>query len=424
MTSRAVLSLSLSALMLGGSMVGCTAGAGGLASASSKSEAAAVVAAGRAAADARRALASGRAADAVSFAERAVALSPRDAGYRALLGQSYLKAGRFTAAGQALADALTLDPANGGAALNLALAQIGSGEWSQARRTLDAHAEHLQPADRGLAMALAGDPQGAVPVLMDAARSPDATPKVRQNLALSLALAGRWAEARGVAGADVAPQDLDARMAEWAAFANPTGAADQVAALLGVRPIVDAGQPVALALAPPAPAVVPAQAAPVQTAAADAPAPVAVAATMANGVRFAARQEVVQPLSASELAVVQPIAVAARTAAPARRAPAAASAKGEWFVQLGAFDNAAVARDGWSRATRRLATLKGHVPAGMPFASKGASFYRLSVGGFARADADALCRRYRAKGGSCFVRQGAGDRMAQWLARPVQLASR
>ena len=65
----------------------------------------------------------------------------------------------------------------------------------------------------------------------------------------------------------------------------------------------------------------------------------------------------------------------------------------------------------------------------MSFRTDKGSFYRLSVGGFARGDADAMCRRYRATGGVCFVRAGAGDQVAQWL-RPggdrggVQLASR
>ena len=52
------------------------------------------------------------------------------------------------------------------------------------------------------------------------------------------------------------------------------------------------------------------------------------------------------------------------------------------------------------------------------------SLYRLSVGGFTRDAADDMCRAYRARGGACFVRREAGDRMAQWLRTPVQMASR
>ena len=46
---------------------------------------------------ARQALAK-RDARAVEFAEQAVKAAPQDAGYRALLGQSYLMAGRFASA--------------------------------------------------------------------------------------------------------------------------------------------------------------------------------------------------------------------------------------------------------------------------------------------------------------------------------------
>ena len=59
----------------------------------------------------------------------------------------------------------------------------------------------------------------------------------------------------------------------------------------------------------------------------------------------------------------------------------------------------------------------------MSVTTKGKSFYRLSVGGFARGDAVALCLGYRATGGSCFVRAGAGDQVAMW-AKGRELASR
>ena len=70
----------------------------------------------------------------------AVQVAPTEAGYRLLLGQSYLQAGRFASAAQAFADTLTLDGSNGPvvgkAALNLALTQIAGGDWQTARRTL------------------------------------------------------------------------------------------------------------------------------------------------------------------------------------------------------------------------------------------------------------------------------------------------
>ncbi|MEO5865480.1 MAG: SPOR domain-containing protein, partial [Sphingomonas sp.] len=96
-------------------------------------------------------------------------------------------------------------------------------------------------------------------------------------------------------------------------------------------------------------------------------------------------------------------------------------AKGDFYVQLGAYENAAVAKDAWGRMARRFA---GHTPSGMNFAANGANFYRLSIGGFTRHDADAVCHGYRARGGRCFVRTAAGDQMAAWNASGNKLASR
>ena len=60
----------------------------------------------------------------------------------------------------------------------------------------------------------------------------------------------------------------------------------------------------------------------------------------------------------------------------------------------------------------------------MSLNQNGATFYRLSVGGFAKADARRLCNQYHARGGACFIRTGGGDQVAQWLGKGTQLASR
>jgi hypothetical protein len=263
---------------------------------------------------------------------------------------------------------------------------------------------------------------------------------VRQNLGLALALSGQWPLARTVAETDMSPADVDRRMLEWAAFAQPVSASDQVAALLGVQAVADAGQPVMLALNAPVP-VAPAAAAEVSAV----PTPVAAApvqavplasAIAAPAITFAPRQEVVQSLPSPMLRAEQPYKVAvasatpavARTPGPVRRAPAPTSVpatrSGEWVVQLGAYENAAVARDAWGRISRRHAGFAGQQPRGVPFRTGAGAFYRLSVGGYDRASADGICRRVRAKGGACFVRLGAGDRIAQWVRPGIQLASR
>ena len=93
----------------------------------------------------------------------------------------------------------------------------------------------LDPADYGLALALAGQPQAAVSVLDGAARQVGADARVRQNLALAHALGGDWEMARTVASQDVAADQLDARIQQWMTFAKPAKASDQVASLTGFR---------------------------------------------------------------------------------------------------------------------------------------------------------------------------------------------
>jgi len=439
MTTRALILGSISALMLGGTMVGCAANGGGIASASDRSTALASKGAATDAGRAQTALAKRDGPAAIGFAEGAVALMPQSADYRMLLGQSYLQGGRFASASQAFADTLQLSPTNGKAALNLALAQVATGDWQAARQTLATHAAIIPAPDRGLALSLAGDTAGGIALLTETARSPEANAKVRQNLALSFALAGRWQEARVVAAADMAPADVDARLEQWAAFAQPANASDQVASLLGVRAAADAGQPVALALNAPAPVVpgAPAQAlAAVDPVTVEAPVEVAAVPTAApvagfSKVSFGPRQEVVQALPAMMLRPAGgPIKIASASAPMGRGTASAAyqvksPATGRWYVQLGAFDSAGVARDAWGRAAKRFAVLAGYTPNGMTFKADGEDFYRLSVGGFIRSAADSMCRQYRAKGGACFVRMGAGDAMAQWLRKPgMQMASR
>ncbi|WP_066682652.1 SPOR domain-containing protein, partial [Sphingomonas sp. CCH9-E2] len=369
----------------------------------------------------------------------AVTLDPRNGEYRKLLGETYLFAGRFVSAAQALNEALSLDPANGRTALNLALAQIATGEWDVARQTLATHSATIPASDRGLAMALAGDPAGAVALLMEIARQPGADAKTRQNLALSLALAGQWPQARAIAALDLSPDQVDGRMMQWASFARPQNAYDQVASLLGVTPIADKGQPERLALAHSMTSAVAAAqvadpvetympgAAPVEAVAAVAATSVDVAAAeVAQGpsitapsgqqVVFAPRQEIVQAIPARAVRAETSVASVGATKPVRMDVPSTQRfAKGSWYVQLGAYDSIGVARDAWGRMVRRTPQLKSLTPASASISTKAGAFQRLAVGGLSRADADALCREVRGDGGSCFVRTAAGDKPAGWV---------
>lgn len=445
-----VLSAGMSALALCVGLGGLVQGAG-----AGERSAAQLASAARAdAAKAAKAISKRDAADAVRYAEKAVALQPQSADYRALLGQAYLMAGRFASANTALHDALSLSPGDGKVALNLALAQIADGDWQGARRTLDSNSGSISVSDRGLAMALSGDPASAVELMLPIARRPGADAKLRQNLALSLALGGRWQDAKVVAGMDLSPTETDKRIQEWAAFARPAGRADQVASLLGVSPANDPGQPVALALNASTPVVTVAavaptpivEAVPLHVAAAPEPAAVVdpmVAPQPAVGIVFAPRAEVVQPLPVKPTVAVSSVNKPAVAVSPVNKPAVAVSpvksknfvksmvattttpgaskvsvgpvvGKGNFVVQLGAYDSAGVARDGWARASRNFS---GYAPQGMPITVGGKTFYRLSVGGFDQAGAKRLCARYRAKGGNCFVRAGAGDTAAAWTKK-------
>ena len=351
----------------------------------------------------------------------------RTAGYRQLLGQSYLEAGRFASAGQAFSDTLTLEPANAHAALQLALAQTAQGDWVGARRTLAAHAQEIPASDLGLATALAGDPKTAIQILMPAARAPTADAKTRQNLALAFALAGDWRDARVIVVMDLSPAQVDERLGRWAAFVRPQAVSDQVAALLGVTPVRDAGQPIALALnAAPANVAV-ADAAPASAAAAVEPqvAPATDTGMQVAQVVFGPRREVVQ--------AVPDEGEAAPVRGPARIEQAFVSQRslspGAYYVQLGAYDSAAVAHDGWKRATRRLPALSRQTPQGMAFAANGSTVYRLSVGGFAKGRCPrdvqslpgtrwSLLHPYRCRrSGRAVGKQGTGTRLALSVSR-------
>ncbi len=438
MNLRRILTVSVSALVLGAPLVGGPTLIGGLAVASSGVETADLRRAAREAAAATKALTKGEGQKAVTHAEAAVTLDPRNGEYRKLLGETYLFAGRFVSAAQALNEALSLDPANGRTALNLALAQIATGEWDVARQTLATHSATIPASDRGLAMALAGDPAGAVGLLMEIARQPGADAKTRQNLALSLALAGQWQQARAIAALDLSPDQVDGRIMHWASFARPQNAYDQVAALLGVTPIADNGQPERLALAHSMTSAVAATRvadpvetympglAPVEAVAAVAATAVDVAATdVAQGpsitapsgqqVVFAPRQDIVQAVPARAVRAETSVASVGATKPVKVDVPTTQRfTKGSWYVQLGAYDSVGVARDAWGRLIKRTPQLKGLTPASASVSTSAGAFQRLSVGGLARADADALCREVRGDGGKCFVRTAAGDKPASW----------
>ncbi len=406
--------------------------------------------AGSAAAIAKKAMASGKTDLAVEQAEKAVAAMPQDPSYRALLGEVYLSAGRFASAEQSFSDALSLDETNTRAALKLALAKAALGKKPEALQVLEAHRDHLDAADYGLALTLAGEAGSAVPVLEEAARGSNSSAKIRQNLAFAYAMSNNWARARAIAAQDLTPDLVTKRIMEWSSLSRSREPYEQVAAILGVKPGYDPGQPTSIALGDVAPGttmlaeaetpVTDAEVAvaastvsvplpvdgaePVAAQVADVVAAPAAVSSLEDRIVFAPRSDVVQPLPASyrqasttrkshnpgaQVAVAsapKQLVVPVKTESSAPRGVES----GRYVVQLGAYSSPQRAEQGWNRLAGRLQGLKGYEPQSARVRVKTASFYRLSVSGFAtKDDAGRVCSKIRSAGGDCFIRSVAGD---------------
>lgn len=415
---------------------------------------------------AQAALAKGQVDKAIKLVETAAAANPREPKYRALLGQAYLKAGRFHSAVSAFNDAMKLGDNGARTALGLSLATVAAGQPRDAVSILDDWRDSIPASDLGLALALAGETSRGVAILADALRSGDNSPKLRQNLAYAYALDGRWREARLMMSQDVPADQLDGRISDWAMKAKPEDFRERVATLLGA-PLdeVDPGLPARLALVDsPDTEQVAAEAAavhePAEVAVAEAPAPTAVAPAFAElppanapaaapapaadladyaPVSAAAPAPVVEaPVAArpqqasfattfaTGLAtqfVSQPIvqalpasyAIAAAWIAPQRAAPVRQSAPrvatrqaavggGTHLVQLGSFSSPQGARRAWGYYAAKNPELRGYRMTITPAVVRGKNFWRVAAAGFTGGtNATGMCSAVKSRGGVCFA---------------------
>lgn len=379
---------------------------------------------------AERELARTKTERAVRYAEEAVELAPMSVAARELLARSYLSDGRLTSADAAYRDLLALAPGDSGATLNLALVRVALGDGEGARALLNGAA--LPVVDKGLGLVLAGDLAGGGHLLESAAQADGADGRVRQNLAFAYAMAGDWRRARVVASQDLDPATVHQRIGEWAQVARPANSWDQVAYLLNIKPVEDSGQPAKLALNR---SSVPQVAAEPQTdvlAVAEDPAPDTVTGVLSMAVADAAVAESV-PESVPEVLpafVARPV-----VQAPVRPRPIVAEAKlipasvtvarpsvrftsgGRYVLQLGAYVTPGAAERGWTKAAGR-ANLSNATPLASKVTVRGQQFTRLAAGRFdSRAEANALCRAIKARGGDCFVREVNGDDAPRWASR-------
>jgi Flp pilus assembly protein TadD len=366
---------------------------------------------------------------AISFAELAVTADPQNADARFTLAKAYTAAGRYQSAAEAYGDLSAMNPADANVRFRAALSSLAAGNRYTALSSLDAlTAEPSLAADVGLALALSGETRKAISLLETSVRAGNSTPRLRQNLALAQALAGEWAAARTTASMDLAPDAVDARVAEWAAIASNTDSSWRTASVLGVEMAAnDAGRPVALAWAPrQAETVVAVVEAPVVE---SAPEPVAVAAVAEPAPAVIAEAAPIiraEPVAIARAEVpvaaepAQPI-VKIRAVQPGFEAPKPVSAvkreiralqkptHGAWVVQLGSYAKPEFLNAGWKTLIRKNSALGEFEPIRSQIAVNGATYHRLAIGSFANVnEAVDLCRDLKAGGYSCFVRKGAG----------------
>ena len=394
------------------------------------------------AAQVRKKLGAGDTAKAIALAEELVAANPREGTYRALLGQGYLRAGRFESAAQALNEAMQLGDSSARTALSLALAYAGTDRPRDAVAILDDWRDAIPAADLGLAYALAGEAARGVTILHGALRGGENTPKLRQNLAYAFALDGRWREARVMAAQDVPADQLDARISGWADRSRPDDGRQRIATLIGAPLRSDRGMPAQMALSasvdqqqlaaetgvqrlpataaaselPPADPAALAEYQPVSLPAAGGPAPASSAAPL----RFAA-SPVVQPVPASlpgeapraERAPAPAAFAAHRPGLRPRRAAAPVAGKGSSHaVQLGSFSSEQGARRAWGYYTARNPELRNFRMTITPAKVRGKSFWRVAATGLDGRGAGGLCSKVKARGGVCFAYATTGVRGA------------
>ncbi|WP_427968563.1 tetratricopeptide repeat protein [Altererythrobacter sp.] len=400
------------------------------------------------------ALTNGKADKAVTHAESAVLAEPRNAGYRALLGAAYLEAGRFQSAATAFSDALELGDSDPRTVLSYALAEAALGNNANAVSVLEQWEGNIDPADYGLAIALAGQPDRGVHVLSNALRAGENTPKVRQNLAYAYALQGNWRAARVMAAEDVPADQVNDRIGEWAELSRPEYFQYRVAALLQVDAAQDSGQPAQLALSnfpsqetmvAEAAAQVPADQSsegddpqfalvqPVEDNSGEvpfAPAPDsfdhAFAATEPSAAepgksRFVSN-EVVQAIPAG---YVEPQSKPrARSRIAARSSQRRMALAGDThLVQLGSFSSRENAERAWGIYQKRFPQLSDHDLVITEAKVRGKTYYRVSANGFAANGARTMCGTVKASGNGCFA-YAEGRPLPGAIDSAVRVASR
>lgn len=422
--SKRALGLALTTALAGALLAGCTTKAAPPAHLSANL--------------AEKALDGGKHGKAIAHAEAAVLAEPRTPEYRAMLASAYLDAGRFASAATSFDDAMQLGDNSPRTALSLALALMGRGRHDEAATLLNQWEGRIPVADHGLALALAGHPERGVHLMSDAIRGGENTVKMRQNLAYAYALAGRWREARLMAGQDLQGVQLGDRIEEWSRLVAPEAWHHRVAALLQVPAgVADAGQPVQLALAnhpsidqlgeeAQARAALESPQVPVpvlaESAAGELPALGTSAAAPARDSTFQSAFAAPAPAASSPAAtpaaaqgpvtrealnfVRSPVVqtIEPRPASePTALARVAQRTEGTHLVQLGSFASEKGARRAWNLYVKKYPELAAHDMVITEAVVRGKNYWRVSAAGFGRTDASSMCGKVRSTGQGCFA---------------------
>lgn len=317
------------------------------------------------------------------------------------LGMAHDLTGDHVAAQAVYREALSLDPGN----------------WTVA-------------ANLGMSLMLSRQPAAAVDALARAENDPSAPARARHNLAIALAMAGqearmlrllrsdsgrtqqqtevlaaevrdfaRWLATRDAATGEAAPPT--SAPAQAAQAPTPAGAATEGPP----RPITDVAADAAAA-ARAAGEVRPDPAQPTEAAAGRStlpPGPVVRMEPIVNPRDPQARAEASPPARPAVTDASAPAPL--REPAVARRPEEVpASPQGAAIIQLGALESEATAQRQWAVLSSRVAELAAHSPSIERFDTNGRTVWRLRVRGLASlAEANDLCGRVRAAGGTCFA---------------------
>lgn len=447
MKRNTVIKLALSTALISITTSGC-ANFGAKQAGISKSADAGEKKAAKWAASAEKYMTAGKIDKSVGYAERAVEADFRNSAYRSILARGYIAQGRFVSAERTLQDVLDLGQSDPRTIISLALLRTSQGKTDSAVSLLNSYRDILPAGDYGLALAVSGDTKNAVSYLSDTVRDSN-TAQVRQNLALAFALNGQWREARVMASQDLTGEQINKNIAEWAQFARPDAHQQRVAALLGVQPKQDTGQPVRLALDSRTNPNINLAALNLgdsesndRELAAVGPSPIPTFETILDAkeenVTVAAIEPVDIPASkpialpeksapinkAAASPVKEPVKLAlAKT--ETRKTAARNISTGNYKVQLGAFSSEQNATNAWGKIVKQHSILKSFQYSNDAMNSNGRKLYRLSAEGFGnKQTAVSVCNRIKESGGNCIVRENKNDTPTRLVSnKPSKIAS-